>query len=514
MPDLSGQRLGQYQILSRIAKGSVATIYKAYQPKLDRFVAVKVLSPEFIDDEEGFLDRFIQEARAIAQLDHPNIVPVYDFDREGDKIYLVMKYVEGGTLKDLMKGQPLNLELAVRLASQVGLALGYAHKRSVIHRDVKPSNILIAEGNWALLSDFGLAKMLASEKKITRSGTGMGTPDYMAPEQAQGTDVDHRADIYSLGAVLYEMVTGHVLFESESSVVVLVKHMTEPPRPPREHNPDLPREVENVILTALEKDPARRYQTTDEFITALVSAARPALPVLLPGADLAAPVAPSAELSPAPPDQRQQERAPATSSTSRTLDRLRRFGAEVWAQGVYRFALLAAALALVLLTGFVVIGGISLGRWVWAAANAPTATPSPLFTLTPTPRPTNTLRPSPTPTWTVEPTPTSTVTPTPTATAALIYLSSSARIYPGIYVRVVKPEGLNLHVAAGFDKAFITTIPHNSILYVLSGPVKADTLSWLQMRDLRTGRIGWGVQDNVVAYARPASPTATPTPSR
>lgn len=512
MSDLSGQRLGQYQILSRIAKGSAATIYKAYQSKLDRFVAVKVLSPEFIDDEEGFLDRFIQEARAIAQLDHPNIVPVYDFDREGDKIYLVMKYVEGGTLKDLMKGQPLNLELAVRLASQVGLALGYAHKRSVIHRDVKPSNILIAEGHWALLSDFGLAKMLASEKKITRSGTGMGTPDYMAPEQAQGTDVDHRADIYSLGAVLYEMVTGHVLFDSDSSVVVLVKHMTEPPRPPREHNPALPVEVENVILTALEKDPARRYQTTDEFVAALVSAARPALPALLPGADLAASITSSVEPSPAPPDQAWQDKeSPATTDG---LGRIRRFWTELWAQRGYRFALLAAAAALVLLTGFLVIGGIGLSRWAWAAANAPTATPSPTFTLTPTLRPTNTPRPSPTPTWTVEPTPTSTVTPTPTATSALIYLPSSARIYPGIYVRVVKPDGVNLHVAAGFDKAFITTIPHNSILYVLSGPVKADTLSWIQMRDLKTGRIGWGVQDNVVAYARPAAPTATPTPSR
>src|SRR5512136_65598 len=260
MSDLTGQRLGQYQILARISKGPVSTIYKAYQPKLDRFVAVKVLSPHVVD-EEGFLERFSQEARAVAQLDHPNIVPVYDFDQVGDIAYIVLKYVESGTLRSMMTGQPMDLGLTVDLITQVGLALGYAHKHGVIHRDVKPSNILIGEGRWALLTDFGLARILGGGRQLTRSGIGMGTPDYMAPEQAQGLAGDGRADLYSLGATLYEMLTGHVPFEADSSMAVVVKHITEPPPLPSQFNPAIPAEVERVILTAMDKNPAARFQT-------------------------------------------------------------------------------------------------------------------------------------------------------------------------------------------------------------------------------------------------------------
>jgi serine/threonine-protein kinase len=275
MLDLVGQRLGQYRIEARVARGATSTIYKAYQEKLDRYVAIKVLSPHFID-EPGFLDRFYQEARAVARLDHPNILPVYDFDQVGELVYIVMKYVNTGPLRNVMHG-PLDLPYTLEIVTQVGLALGYAHRQGVIHRDVKPGNILIADENWALLTDFGLAKMLEGNQRLTRTGTGVGTPEYMSPEQAQGQPTDGRADLYSLGAMLYEMFTGRLPFESDSGIAVAMKHVNDPVMPPREYRPDLPPAVENVILTALEKDPDRRYATAEAMLTALTRAAAPAL---------------------------------------------------------------------------------------------------------------------------------------------------------------------------------------------------------------------------------------------
>jgi eukaryotic-like serine/threonine-protein kinase len=274
MLDLVGQRLGQYRIDARVARGATSTIYKAYQEKLDRYVAVKVLSPHFID-EPGFLDRFYQEARAVARLDHPNILPVYDFDQVGEIVYIVMKYVNTGTLRNVMRG-PLDLPYTVEIVTQVGLALGYAHKQGVVHRDIKPGNILIADNNWALLTDFGLAKILEGNQRLTRTGAGVGTPEYMSPEQAQGKPTDGRADLYSLGAMLYEMLTGRLPFESESGIAVAMKHVSDPVKPPRMYRPDLPPAVEQVIMTALEKDPDRRHPTAEAMLTALTRAASPA----------------------------------------------------------------------------------------------------------------------------------------------------------------------------------------------------------------------------------------------
>src|SRR5512135_342322 len=277
MLDLVGQRLGQYRIEARVARGATSTIYKAYQEKLERYVAVKVLSPHFID-EPGFLDRFDQEARAVARLDHPNILPVYDFDQVGEIVYLVMKYVNSGTLRDVMHG-PLDLAYTIEIVTQIGLALGYAHKQGVVHRDVKPGNILIADSNWALLTDFGLAKILEGNQRLTRTGAGVGTPEYMSPEQAQGQAVDGRADLYSLGVMMYEMLAGQLPFESDSGIAVAMKHVNDPVKPPRDYRPDLSPAVEQVILTALEKDPDRRYPTAEVMLAALTRAAAPALPL-------------------------------------------------------------------------------------------------------------------------------------------------------------------------------------------------------------------------------------------
>jgi hypothetical protein len=267
---LSGYTLGQYRLMERLGRGGMATVYKAYQLSLDRYVAVKVLST-FLAQDPDFAARFQREAQAIAKLNHPNILSVHDYGQEGELIYIVMRYVEGGTLQDML-GRPLDLDTTVEIIAQMGEALEHAHQRGIVHRDVKPSNILMADGNWALLSDFGLAKVIGASTRITKTGMGIGTPTYIAPEQARGTGIDARSDIYSLSIVLFEMLTGQVPFEGDSSLVVLFKHLTAPPPPPREINPDIPKPVEWVLLKALAKDPVDRFQRPREMVTALQKA--------------------------------------------------------------------------------------------------------------------------------------------------------------------------------------------------------------------------------------------------
>ena len=201
--DLIGKTLGQYEIVEPIGHGGMAAVFKAYQPSLERYVAVKVLPAQHALTP-GFSERFLREARAVAQLNHPNILPILDFGQAGDLSYIVMKLVSGGTLRDRLR-DAIELDETTHLIEQIAAALDHAHGRGILHRDVKPANVLLDEGDWVQLADFGLAKMLASDDKLTASGAGVGTPAYTAPEQTQGAPVDHRADVYSLGVILYEI---------------------------------------------------------------------------------------------------------------------------------------------------------------------------------------------------------------------------------------------------------------------------------------------------------------------
>ncbi len=271
MVDLSGKTFGQYLLIEPISTGGMATIYRAYQPGLDRVVAIKVL-PEYLLNQPGFLERFKIEAQAIAKLDHPHILPVYDYGEAERTPYLVMKYVPGGTLRDLMAQGPLDPRQAALLLRQMAEALEHAHRQGVIHRDVKPSNVLMQDGRWVQLMDFGLAKMMTGSSNITASGTGVGTPDYMSPEQAQGLLVDQRTDIYSLGIILYQMLTGDVPFHAETPMAVMLKQIVEQPPAPRLKNPDISPKVEQVILKAMAKTREDRYAHAVEFAAAYEAA--------------------------------------------------------------------------------------------------------------------------------------------------------------------------------------------------------------------------------------------------
>ncbi len=278
-----GTNLGPYRILEKLGRGGMATVYKAYQPSLDRYVAVKVL-PAHLTDEPGYAERFKREARAVAKLEHPNILPVYDYGQEGDLTYIVMRYMEGGTLKALL-GRPLDLSLAVDLIGQIAGALDHAHEHGVVHRDVKPSNVLLDQANRALLTDFGVARIVEATQQITATGVGVGTPAYMSPEQGQGKRVDRRSDVYSLGVVLYEMLTGRVPYEADTPLGVVWKHANEPLPLPRSINAAIPEAVERVVLKAMAKAPEDRYATAGELGQGLRNEAwQAAAEVPLPGA--------------------------------------------------------------------------------------------------------------------------------------------------------------------------------------------------------------------------------------
>ena len=260
-----GRTLGVYRIESEIGQGAMAHVYRAYQPQLERWVALKVMKTGGMDDQE-FLDRFRREAKAIAALRHPNILTIYDYGEEKGIAYIVMEYVAGGALKAHLTEGPMEWPDVATLVIPIGRALTYAHSLGIVHRDVKPANVLLARPDWPLLADFGLVKLQDRQRGITRPGASIGTPAYFSPEQAAGGDVDHRSDVYGLGIVLYELLTGHIPFEADSPFEIMLRRLREPPLPPRRLNPRITPQLETVILRALERDPAARYPTMEALV--------------------------------------------------------------------------------------------------------------------------------------------------------------------------------------------------------------------------------------------------------
>ncbi len=381
--------LGKYQIIQEIGRGGMGVVYKGYDPILKRTVAIKLLAPHLIWEKE-FVDRFERESRAAAQLDHPNIIHIFDVGQEESHYYLVMSYLSGPSLKQLLgeRGR-LSPTEAQPILRQLANALDYAHGKGLVHRDVKSANVMFNELGQAVLTDFGLVKA-AQESKLTSYGAFMGTPQYMAPEQAKGENVDGRADQYALGIIAFEVLTGKVPFDADTTPAVLYKQVNDSPPAATELCRDLPPAIESVLGRALAKSPAGRYASCTEFVKALEQALLPvASPQQAAGSSLFNPVF---ALSPQPT-------VPAHKTSSRWLV------PTIGAGGV----------ALVIITLLVLSGaGLRACSGMVPATTTPAPMPTNTWTLTSTPTPTPTRTSTPSRAWT--PTPSRAWTPTPSRT--------------------------------------------------------------------------------------------------
>jgi serine/threonine protein kinase len=467
--NLIGKTLGKYRIVENLGSGGMAEVYKAYHPGLDRYVAIKVLH-SFLADEEGFLTRFQREAKIVATFRHPNIVQVYDFefDTESNSYYMVMEFVDGPTLKEVLRkiahsGELLPLEEATRIVIAIANALDYAHKKGMVHRDIKPGNVILAQSGQIILTDFGIARMI-NTSTLTASGAMVGTPAYMAPEQGMGHAGDERADIYSLGAVLYQLVTGNLPFDADTPLGTVLKHINSPLTPPTSHNPDLSPNIEAVIVRALAKDPINRYQTAHELAVDLERAMAgetidPISPELaMPATKMETVISPNAQEL-----LREQKRTSTPSATPPSIS-----PAEAAAvPSRRRIAMLVTVLVLIML-GVVAFFATGMAGRVFGSLSSPTETPtlgvtgSPAATFTPdltatfganatqfsswmaTYEATTGMTPTPSPTPTSTPTPTP--TPTPTLTPDLTSTALAACQFavevvsdPGVWPRVLMP---------------------------------------------------------------------------
>ena len=263
-----GQQIGPYNVMESLGQGGMGVVYRAMHAKLEQLVAIKVLSPEYASNAE-MRERFVREAKLQVQLSHPNVVNILNYLEDSQSVYLVMEYVDGESLEDRLKREgPLAPSECCRIATEVLHALAFMHQRGIIHRDIKPSNIMLTEEQHVKVTDFGIAKG-SGDKPLTRTGVQIGTVWYMSPEQIKGGEVNAASDVYALGITLYEMVTGQVPFQSDSEYEIMKSHVEEVPRDPVSINSQLSRGLCDVILKALAKDPAQRYQSAEELRQAL-----------------------------------------------------------------------------------------------------------------------------------------------------------------------------------------------------------------------------------------------------
>ncbi|MCC6188072.1 MAG: protein kinase, partial [Anaerolineales bacterium] len=368
----AGQTIGPYRLVGQIGQGGMAAVYKAYHPAMERYVALKILPRQLAASAE-FRGRFEQEAHTIARLEHAHILPVHDYGEADGYTYLAMRFVEAGTLKDRLRAGPLTLAEIDRYFMQLADALDYAHGQGVIHRDLKPANVLLDARGFLFLTDFGIAKLLEGSPQYTGTGAMIGTPAYMSPEQALGQRVDARTDIYSLGIMLYEMVTGRVPFDADTPLAISLKHLNEPLPLPSSLKPGLLPAIERALLRALAKSPDDRFANVADFMAAWQDAARaaagstatmgPSAPALASSMAAARP-APVSPLAPAAPPATLRAPVEAAPAPAQPPSHRARLGGIAW---------LAAAAAVVLL-GLVVCGGLGLalmrGQRFRAAARA------------------------------------------------------------------------------------------------------------------------------------------------
>lgn len=465
---LTGKTIGKYRIEERLGRGGMAEVYKGYQESLDRHVAIKVMHT-FLSAEADFLQRFKREARAMASLSHPNIVRIFDFDLYSqDSYYLVMEYIDGGTLKQELEalaefGQRFPLEESIRMIADVADALAYAHQRGMIHRDIKPANIMLRKDTaQAVLTDFGIVKLMGDQSMAyTATGALIGTPSYMSPEQALGKPGDERVDIYSLGVLLFQMVTNQLPFAADTPLAVVMKHVNEPVPMPVTFNPDVPLDLQNVILKAMAKDPDERFQTASQMAVALRrinwSGARAEAPAPLPleGAaalpvpDMTAPAMTMAAYTAVAANQPQTVMPAATGQTepaAAAVVRQRRIPTWLYIAGVV--LLLAVSGGALFASGL--IGGSTIEPTTAPAIIAAAETETPAPTAPPeTEEPTATAAPNlaatqlaqlsmdltqeaaatNTPTYTATPgvTPSATPSPTPTGDATAAFLATCTK---------------------------------------------------------------------------------------
>jgi serine/threonine-protein kinase len=267
MFNLTGRTLGRYQLVEKLGEGGMAVVYKGFDLRLERFVAIKIIPPA-LQFDKSFSERFDREAKSLARLSHPNIVQIYDYGEQEGILYLVMEFEPGGTLKSRIN-RPFTAKETANMILPIARALDYAHQRQIVHRDVKPANIIFSEADQPMLSDFGIAKVIGQGQTLTGTGVGIGTPEYMAPEQCKGGAVDQRTDIYALGIILFELLTGRTPFEADTPMAVAYKQVHEPLPDIKQLTPNIPESMEKVIYKALAKDPNDRFKDMRAFIMAL-----------------------------------------------------------------------------------------------------------------------------------------------------------------------------------------------------------------------------------------------------
>ncbi len=518
---LIGSRLGKYQIQAEIGRGGMGVVYLGYDPQLGRQVAIKVLAPHLAWEKE-FIERFLREARAAARLKHPNIVTIHDVGQKGGLYYYVMEYLEGQALTGVVRQRgPLSPRETLAILRPLASALDHAHHSGLVHRDIKPANIIVNPAGHVTLTDFGIARA-AQETRLTSTGAIVGTPEYMSPEQAKGLTVDARSDQYSLAVVAYEMLSGQVPFQADSTLALLHKVAYDPPPPICQTRPDLPMEVEKVLAKALAKKPGDRYPSVSAFVEALEHALAgktlPAgAPTMVKAREAAPPPRPPTPpppprpATPPPPPQRMPE--PVAAPAARPVPPRSRVPTWVWAVG--------GAITLVVLLGGVMllIGGLLALRDRESPPALPTqvavmATSEPLASATATSAATEPARavpalaPSPTATPVLPPT----ATPVPPPTATPVLPPTATPVPPPTATPVPPPTATPTWTPTSPPPPTPTPTPCTVAVYgAFSGlwhanasrlgcPLSAaKTNIWIAEEDFQGGRMLWR-EDNTKIY--------------